>query len=320
MNTDGIDQDRTKLQQSAKEVTDLFLARASKFKNASLFAKIALISVGSAISAIAQFAEFGPKGPTGWQLAGIAASIIVAVGGIFVWITEEDAPKELTVAHRALEAAREALQGYDDVYAIIEENDRLVYLIQAYRLMRFVLETISVTKVSEANLAATILQACDRSLPIAMGFQQVDQWTLGIYKAEPIGADRRELVCVATKRAFECDIKSARRWREGTGIAGVSFSIQDEVVIPDLQSEGVSAVFGAAGNERRDYDAERYRSMVAVPIKVDGDAEPWGVVCATIDKVGHFSAEQGNGLSSLEGARALADMTALGVAICRNHV
>ena len=60
--------------------------------------------------------------------------------------------------------------------------------------------------------------------------------------------------------------------------------------------------------------------MIAVPIMVDGDNVPWGIVSATNDRVNHFSAEQANGLSTLEGARALAGMMALGVAITRNHI
>ena len=314
------DEDSHGLKQLGDEIAGLFVRRARKFKNASLFAKIALISIGSAISAIAQFTEFGEDGPTGWQAAGIGASIVVAVGGIFVWLTEEDGPEELSTAHKAVERAREALTGYEAFYEVADENDRLVYLIQAIYLMRNVLEAASVSHLDEDALGRTLLQACDRSLPISMNFQQSDQWTIGVYKAVPTQGDRRELRCIATKRAFEADPKSARSWKEGTGIAGVSFSIQEEVIIPDLQAEGISSVFGAAGNERRKYDAERYRSMIAVPIMVDGDNVPWGIVSATNDRVNHFSAEQANGLSTLEGARALAGMMALGVAITRNHI
>lgn len=308
---------RIRLKSLGDDLGEIFVERAAKFKRASLFAKIGLISIGSAIAAIAQFAQFPATGPTAWQIAGIGASVIVAVGGIFVWLTEDDAPRELSTARKAVEKAREALVGYEELYEIVGENDRLVYLIQAIYLMRSVIEQAAGTSLSEEKMAQLVLEACDRSLPIAMGFQQADQWTLGVYQARPLEGTRRELVCVATKRAIGCDPGVARKWKEGTGIAGVSFSVRDEVVIPDLQAEGISSVFGSAANEVRDYDTERYRSMVAVPILVGKDEEPWGVVAATNDQVAHFSATQGNGLSNSEGARTLANMVALGVAICR---
>lgn len=309
-----------RLRELADEIGQIFVDRATKFKRASLFAKIALISIGSAFGAIAQFAQFPATGATGWQVAGMAASVIVAVGGIFVWLTEDDAPRELTVARNAVEKAREALLGYEELYAITAENERLVELIQAIYVMRSVIEAAVGSARTDIELARLVLDACDRHLPIAMGFQQVDQWTIGIYKAEPTGDGRSELVCISTKRAIPCEPKEARKWKEGTGIAGVAFSIRDEVIIPDLQTEGVSAVFGANANEVRTYDSERYRSMIAIPITVGKNDEPWGVVSATNDRVDHFSAFQGNGLTNHEGARALADMVALGVAVCRSNL
>lgn len=141
-----------------------------------------------------------------------------------------------------------------------------------------------------------------------------------IYKALRCDDGRCELVCVATKRAINCDLNEARRWKEGTGIAGVSFSVRDEVIIPDLQSEGISTVFGSASNETRHYDNERYRSMVAVPIMVGKSEEPWGVVAATNDRVAHFSVAQENGLANHEGARALANMAALAISLCRTDM
>jgi hypothetical protein len=207
--------------------------------------------------------------------------------------------------------------GYEELYEIAGENDRLVFLIQAIYLMRSVIEQAVGVSITETKMAELILEACDRSLPIAMGFQQADQWTIGVYEAEPLGDGRRELTCVATKRAIGCAPTEARKWKEGTGIAGVSFSVRDEVIIPDLQAEGIGSVFGAAANEVRDYDTERYRSMVAVPVLVGKDDEPWGVVAATNDRVAHFTVSQRDGLSNIEGARALANMVALGIAVCR---
>jgi hypothetical protein len=69
----------------------------------------------------------------------------------------------------------------------------------------------------------------------------------------------------------------------------------------------------------RPYDNDRYRSMVAVPIKVDGMEKPWGVVAATNDKTAHFNPPFGSGPKPDEGARALAGMIALGIAVSRRN-
>lgn len=307
------------LRSRADEIGALFVRRAERFKRASLFAKIGLISIGSALGAIAQFTQFPEEGPTAWQIIGIASSLIVAVGGIFVWITEEDGPGELKVAHAAVEKAREALLGYEELYETVEENGRLVYLVQAIYIMRSVLESVasSDAEMKDDRIAKLVLEACDRELPISMGFQQADQWTIGLYQALDSSDGRKELKCIATKRAIPCELSEARTWKEGTGIAGVCFSIRDEVVIPDLQAEGINTVFGAALNEPRTYDASRYRSMVAIPIVVGSNDEPWGIVAATNDRIDHFSGATGGGLANQEGARALAHMVALGVALAR---
>lgn len=307
------------LSEISTKVSNAIISQARRFRRTSLFVKVALVSVASTIAAIAQFAQFPPEGPTTWQIVGIASSLIVAIGGFFVIITEENAPTELALAQKAVEAARDAEAKYEVIDQLEDDLLRLVELYQAMGVMRSVIESLAAAApIAEEEVAKKILKASERSLAIAMDFAQADQWTLGVYRAEPGDEPNRAVLrCIAHKRAIECDTSEARVWKEGTGIAGVAYSNGDEIVVPDLQADGLSAVFGTSANVARPYDSDRYRSMVAVPIKVDGMSKPWGVVAATNDRVEHFNPPFGSGPKPDEGARTLAGMIALGIAVTR---
>lgn len=309
------------LRGKASELAAAFKVRAGRFRRASLIVKIAFVGFGSALAGIAQLAQFPATGPTAWQIAGILASIVVAIGAAFVVFTEQDSSTELALANEAVEAARDAEARYAAVEELETNVGQLVALYQAMSVMRSAAERIATTDtLSDEQAADAIMKASGRQLPIAMAFAQADQWTVGVYKAVPASEPgRADLRCVTHRRAIECDPSEARVWHEGTGIAGVCYSNQTEMIVPDLQVAGIRAVFGTAANEVRDYDDERYRSMVAVPIWVHGLPKPWGVVAATNDRVDHFSYRQAPGIKPDEGARALAAMLALGIAIVRRN-
>jgi hypothetical protein len=310
------------LSELSRSITGEIGKQAGRFGRASLFVKVVFIAIFSAVAGIAQFVQFPPTGPEPWQIVGIFASMIVAIGGVFVLITEQDATKQLSLAHKALEAARDAEARYEIIDDLESDIVRLIELFQSMSVMRSAIERLASAGISDENdIAAKILKASERSLAIAMDFAQSDQWTIGIYRAVPCTAEenRAWLECIAHKRAIECNPSEARRWKEGTGIMGVSYANGDEIIVPDLQADGMSAVFGTSANEPRAYDNERYRSMVAVPIKVHGMSKPWGVVTATNDRVGHFTPNDDTGVRPDEGARALAGMVALAIAVMRKN-
>lgn len=89
-----------------------------------------------------------------------------------------------------------------------------------------------------------------------------------------------------------------------------------EVVEPDLWSESNEARV-VAPHLSRPHDRLRYRSIVAVPIKVNFLERPWGVVVATSDRKGHFSqSDARGGVRTVEAARSVAAMVALAVEVC----
>lgn len=288
--------------------------RSIKSRRAALFVKAGLIGVGSAFATIAQFMQFGPDGPTAWQLIGIVASVIVAIGAAFVVLTEDDASKEMLVAHEALEKARE-IQEESERYRENEKAiERAVNLYSAISIMRGALERATVNKRVPDDVIVAMMDLAARNLPIAMGFQQSDQWTICMYKAVQQPSGKYLLQCIAQDRAIKCSTADARSWPEGVGVAGISFSNAREVIVPDLQAHEFGSVFNVGSHERT-YDSSRYRAIVAVPVLVDKQKIPWGVAVATSDRPYHFYQYAEPGIKTFEAVRALAAMAALAVAI-----
>jgi len=310
------------LETVSKSIDKKIRERAKINFNASLFVKVAMVAIGSMIVAIAQF-MIGPEnsGWSTWQVIGIATALIVGVGAIFVVITERDAADDLALAREALSKAQQAEREFESYLELEGAIYQLIELYQAAGVMRGAIETVAAKGISnETLIASTILNASARSLSIAMGFGQSDRWTICVYIAEKyLESERYILRCIAHERAIKCDLANARAWPEGTGLAGVCFSNRAEMILPNLQADGVRAIFASGVSDSRPDDAERYRSMVAVPVMVQGLERPWGVVTATNDQVDHFSYEESQGVKPDEGVRLLAGMVALGIAVSRSN-
>jgi len=61
-------------------------------------------------------------------------------------------------------------------------------------------------------------------------------------------------------------------------------------------------------------DADRYKSIAAVPVLLAPNQEPWGVVVGTSDRPNHFSVGPDRpGVQTVEAVRALAGMVGLTV-------
>jgi hypothetical protein len=289
--------------------------RASKYQRAIFIAGAA----GTA--GAAQFWTW-PVGtsPTNAQVVGIVATFVVAIAAIGTIIGDRDASKEIAVAQDALKRAETSQERLDEILRLAPDTDRMIALHQATRLMRDAIEQSTVAMTGdETNLVALLLTIAKQQLALAAGFNLADQYTMCVYKARP-AADgcRFELHLIEHDRAIPCDKESARVWPEGRGVAGIAFSKSAEIVVEDLATDDAKAIFSTPERElRRDYDDDRYRSIVATPIKVVPDGRPWGMVVATIDRVGHFNHAQEQGLKPEQAIRALAGFAALAVAVIR---
>jgi hypothetical protein len=284
---------------------------------ASKAVKGVLILGGALVAGIAQFVTWPdgtPAAPA--QVVGIAATFIVALGGLYSWWTESDAADALRVAEKAVDGVRDAQSKLREFEPFFSAFDRMSETYSFCLTFRHALEQASVGVTGDIDdHLRTLLKQIERSLVIAAGFEQADRYTIVLYRAVPAAeAGKFDLKPIAHKRALECDLAVARTWPEGVGIAGIAYTNGREVIIPDLLAEGMQAVFGPRG-QSKDSDSERYISMVAVPIVVAGNDRPWGVLAATSDQAEHFCAEGAPGFKTDEPIRTAAAFFELAIAM-----
>ncbi len=299
------------------ELTAVREAHARSVAFASKFVKGVLVLGGALVAGIAQFCTWPAGGsPDAAQITGILATAVVALGGFYIAFTEADAAKAVAVADKTMDAAQQMEAAFDEIDSFLDESGRLAETYQLCLTMRGALEQSAIGATGGADgLIGTLFDLASRPLTVATGFDQADRWTLGVYKAIPaLEAGKMQLKTIAQKRAIECTLDDARVWPEGVGIAGICYTNGREIVLPNLRAEGMQGVFGPR-NLTREYDTERYVSMVAVPVKVAGRDRPWGVVVATSDQAGHFSTDSQPGFKNDEPVRALAAFIALAVAM-----
>jgi hypothetical protein len=268
------------------------------------------------VAAGAQFMEFYPGSPSGWQIAGLTATVLVFIGAVYSGIADDCAPQQLEIARKAIEEASKreaAAEKSENVYGLyVAETRRAVHLYLSMVAMRGILERLpDGDGEADHRLADSILQSIHQYLPTAAGFEPWHQWTFGIYKAQET-ADGVKLVCVAKRRAIECNLADARHWPAGKGVLGVAYTNREEVIIEDASVSSIRTVF-ALGESARKHDGDRYKSFAAVPVLEGNENACWGVVIGTNDQIDHFRNGEEYGVQTAELVRAVASMMALGV-------
>lgn len=305
--------DSDDLQTIIKELSGAYDERSKRQSFALLLIKIVAVVLGSFIAGFAQFAAL-PEGELPfWNGVGMFATAIVALGGIYVVVTDVDTTDELNKARRAVEAARSLraeLQSTLFVFANLRQTTHLYF---AVREMRNVIErSIYQAKVDETAAIQLCLDSAERSLKLAFDFSLQHHWTVSVYKADRKTCYPAQLTCVAHLRSVKCKIDDARSWPEGIGVTGIAYARGTEVVIPDLAAPELGSLHDITKNSKPE-DGTRYRSIIGVPIVLgEKNDDKWGMVVATSDQPQHFRVGfAGADIPTTEPARAVAAMIAL---------
>lgn len=305
------------LDQLYGRVSSAFKKRAARMRMATYFVKVVMIGAGTALVSFSTFWTLqANEKPNAFNYIGAGASLIVLLGAIVLALAEEDPSKELYLAQQGLDRARDLKRATDAVWQQVDTYagsvDRLTELFTAYDRMRDVLEEVAVKGTTdELAIIDFLMTAAGRHLTIGMGFQHSDDWTLSVYQAVDLPAGTY-LVSRAHARAIHCPVNEARKWRVGVGVGGVAFAAGNTIIVPDMQAEGVGNLYSPA--DEKPYDTTRYRSIVAVPVKVSDEARPWGIVIGTSSVPLHFKLQDTERPANAQGAATLAAMVALAVA------
>lgn len=303
------------LAQHAAQVASAQRTRARLTRWVLLFFKLVFVIGGSAVAAIALESEFPATGATPAQVIGIIASGSVAIGMMIVLVFERDTDKELLIAQEGLEVAQRS-ESLELVLELQDDHSRAANLYNALLQMRRAIERACLTgAIWEEDIVDRMLSMAARNLRVALGFNQGDTWTICVYRPVRVRGSPTVLRCAAHDRAIPCDKANAREWKEGDGVVGLAYLRRKAVVIADMQDPKVKRLL-SANSFSRSHDAQRYRSVAAVPVRVDDDAEPSAIVVASSDVPGHFSEDE-LGVTGVEGVTAFSRMVELLEAIRR---
>lgn len=275
-------------------------------------------ALGGAIVIAGASREAGDAVGAGLQYVG---ATIVFVSAILILAADDNASKLLAKARIALDRAKEQESEFENQarhFAEVEnlyetELARLSHFQAARDLVRALFEDVALDGASdETEVIRRMLLQSRRQLFLAHGFEMSDYYTICVYERVVNPAtSKAELHCRAHIRAIDCALTDARVWKEGIGAPGVALARRAEVIVSDLLSPDVASLYGPP--EKKQNDDERYRSVVAEPIILDG-GEPWGVLVSSSSKKDHFSPQA---RSYVDVTESLAGMIALAIKLTR---
>ncbi|MBD8679251.1 GAF domain-containing protein [Sphingomonas sp. CFBP 13720] len=252
-----------------------------------------------------------------------AGVFLVFVGGMLLFFIQDEAT-ELLARAAALEGeAQTFLDERDKFMSQIEGlfalDQKRLALIDANRSMRETLEQSLLIPAADAHeTTQAMLENAKRLVLMSIGFGIDEEWAISVFK---VNGD--ELVRIAAMRAGQLPPPAlARTWKENEGFVGRAWATEQPVIVPDGTVTDVLDQFTVPQEKRREYDAARYRSMAAVPIRTGDPAQIWGVVAASTSCPGRFRRDPGNKqVQAVDTVRLIARMTGLAaVAFARSEV
>lgn len=306
------------LRTQASEITRRVTTRMERAEGWHLGFKVGLILIGGTLASGAQFMPDPSSGEIPWKLVlGLGGSLMALAGGIMVAFVERDAPKALELARSANDQAQVFLVQQErilqEVSQLRRQSARDRYLFGAARAMREAIEQSLSQCMSLPDTVRLLLNLPYRSLTAAMGFEAGERWTLSVFEKQEGAPTLVRIAGVRAERTEEGRV--GREWGVTEGYVGAAFTRSSDVILDNAQEPGVLAMIHIPQEKYQASDTVRYRSVAAIPVRVDGDSSPWGVVVATSDIVGRFERTPGTaGSAHAEGARLVAGMVALAIA------
>lgn len=261
-----------------------------------------------------------------WGLAGLIAVLLGAVLAFALRDRQDEIAQaraslralqrlqtDMTVLESDLKNRRLELEVAQQTLQLAEgEAFQLASLYRALDVGRGAIEGGVTSGKTARQIIRGCLQTMGRDLQISLGFGPEDVWSIVIYKTGQGADGRRTLYPIEDLRSIECDIKDARTWDEGVGVAGMALATNNEKSVADMMADEVQGLMGIPDARPTDIN---HRSLVAVPVAIHGRAEPWGVVCASVDRPYVFDQDRDAALDAEEPIRGLAGIVALAAAV-----
>lgn len=278
--------------------------------------RIIAIFFGAGGAALAGWAQFqAPDTPALYRtlgVVGVLAVLVAAFWGVFV---DEDKAEALNTANESIRECDRFLVREEDykgaVSELLEKQRRLTALHQAVMLMREAAEQAFRDRASVDASIANLLRIAAFQLKSAIAIEPGESWTISVFRAEQTNGCP-QLVCIATDRYDQKEPSQVRRWPSGVGWGGAALARDTDIIIPDLSSPDLGTSNNLADRFALPQDTALYRSVAAVPIRVQDQTMTWGVVVATSGAADRFTNDVDDpGYLAPDVVRALAGMIAL---------
>lgn len=230
--------------------------------------------------------------PVDVALFWIPMAALVLAQAVLVWI-------QLRGPHTVQEAYFEARSLQDRVAELGSSNERLVSEIgylstvqEAAFAWHVMLRGYVAQGISEPS---AFIEAVDEIMSIAVGAREKlfamesgELWNFSLYVMIP---SRGKLVPVWRDREpRHPSVNKGREWGPGQGHIGKAYADRSAKITNDATDPDVAGLLEPPEPMRQAYDDKAYRSFASIPVglMVD-DADPFGVLVATSDRVGRFN-------------------------------
>ena len=243
--------------------------------------------------------------------------VLVFLGSLMLLVLRDESP--------ALLARAAALEG--DAQNFLDERDALLArldsaatldrkrlaLVDANRTMREALEQILFVPAATPESASQVmLDTALRYITASIGFEADEEWAISVFQVQGDG-DAALLNRIAAARADRLSERNnPRSWKRNEAFVGAAWHSARDLIIEDSSDPQVAEDYPVPQDKQRDYDADRYRSMAAIPVRLGPDQMIWGVVAASSNRVGCFRRDPGDRqVQTVDTVRAMARMIAL---------
>lgn len=279
-------------------------------KQASTARRSLQIFVPAATAVVAMAKGFTPADSPATILATsvtvqILLLILIAIAGSIVLLTDKSATSVVHDAQLAIDSGDQVKASLAEAEVVISElskqlskDGRVADIAEA---MRSVIDVaLAAESNSEEQLRVWFTDLLDFFVSSKLTIFGIadEQWNFSIYLLDGEG----NLVCAATRRPTMAEQDAPHRaWREGEGHVGKAYQGRRALVCSDSTDPNVRGFFDAPDGKATSYDADRYRSIAAIPI-LDNNGPPYGVLVATSEKAGRFRPDEEETFKPLQSA------------------
>jgi hypothetical protein len=298
-----------------------FVQRIYKLRH---FASV-VIMIGAVLSGLAGAAEGpllvqfdGAWLPTRKLLLLLAGLGLGFFGAGFNFLTERDATPVLTAARqlsRRIDEERQlGVRLAGSVAAAATLDIQRMALISAYYSMREAVETcLCDPAMNENDAVPLMLRSAEFYLKNALVSDQSELFEFSISRVVKLDDGTEGLRMIAVSRPIQsAELANSRVWLRKEGFIGAAWDGSRDVVVPDTSRDEIADIYPVPLAKQSVKDKEVFRSVAAIPVRIRGDEQIWGVVFGSSNRVERFRRIQDPGSEQgVATVRAIAGMTAV---------